>query len=229
MKAATRYRNASICAIDLSRASLAYGMRQLQEHGIDRVEHLHADILDLEAMDEQFDLVESYGVIHHMDDTAHALQLLADRTKPGGIMYLGLYSEIGRQSIVEVRNLIAKRGYASDDSGIRQARRDIMREQPAALRPLLSPASDFWTLSDTRDLIFHVHEHRFTLPEIDAMATACGLKFLGLVLRNPADRQAFDREFPEKNAARDVSNWHAFEQRHPETFGDTYKIWLKKR
>lgn len=228
MKAATGYANASILAVDLSRASLAYGMRMLEEYGIDSVDHLNADILDLDQLDEQFDLVESYGVIHHMADTGKAMGLLANRLKPGGIMYLGLYSEIGRQSVVKVRELIAQRGYSQDDSGIRQARRDIMRELDPALAPLLSPASDFWTMSDTRDLIFHVQEHRFTLLEIGRMIESCGLTFLGLALRNPADKLVFSQEFPEADAARSISNWHEFEKRHPETFGDTYKIWLQK-
>ena len=103
-----------------------------------------------------------------------------------------------------------------------------MRESDPELAPLLSPASDFWTTSDVRDLIFHVQEHRFTLPQIGEMIASCGLGFLGLALRNPADRLAFNQEFTDKDAARDINNWHKFEVKHPETFGDTYKIWLRK-
>ena len=229
MKVVHKYENANVTAIDLSKASLAYGMRKLDEYDIHSVTHAQANILDLDQLNEEFDVVESYGVIHHMDDPAKALSLLSARLKPKGYLYLGLYSELGRQSVINARRLIEETGYVDDAHGIRQARRDIMRRTDEAFLPLLSPASDFWTLSDTRDLIFHVQEHRFTLLEIGKMLTDCGLDFLGLVVVSPNDRKLFQKAFPGANAARSIENWHEFEQSHPTVFGDTYKIWARKR
>ncbi len=229
IKVVHKYENASVTAIDLSKASLAYGMRKLKEYGITSVKHAQANILDLGELDEKFDVVESYGVIHHMEDPAKALSILSGRLKPKGHLYLGLYSELGRQSVVEARRLIEETGYKDDARGIRQARRDIMRRTDEAFRPLLSPASDFWTLSDTRDLIFHVQEHRFTLLEVGNMLHDCGLDFLGLVVVSSTDRKLFQETFSDANAARSIDNWHEFEQSHPLVFGDTYKIWARKR
>lgn len=228
MRVVSTYAGASILAVDISRPSIAYGVRKLEEYGVQNVEHRRANILDLGALTERFDLIESYGVIHHMEDPAAALRVLSGLLKSKGLIYLGLYSQIGRRSVVRAREIASEQGFAGDPGGIREARRALMRMEDEAVAPLLSPASDFWTASDTRDLILHVQEHRLSLPEIGAMLRSCGLDFLGLGMR-PADRNLFRSEAPEKSAPRSIDALHAFEQRHPEVFGDTYKIWARKR
>lgn len=149
--------------------------------------------------------------------------------KPGGLMRIGLYSEIARQGVVAARRLIGERGYAADAAGIRALRHEIMMvpDLSPELASLLSPASDFWTTSDCRDLVFHVEEHRFTLLEIEAMLSRLDLTFLGLELRHAGDRMRFAAENPGRAALRSLKAWHDYETRHPDTFGDTYRLWLK--
>lgn len=229
MRVVNMYRGAKIVGIDLSRASLAYGARKLSEYGVDTVELVHGDILDLANLDRQFDMIESFGVIHHMADPEGALRLLAQRLKPQGLMRIGLYSALARGAVVAARDLIAARSYASDNEGVRQARQAIMHERPCPpeFQNLLSPVSDFWTTSDCRDLLFHVEEHRFTLLQIAEMIDRMGLKFLGMELRRPADRLSFQAQFPSAASQTSLRDWHAYELRHPETFGETYCLWLR--
>lgn len=229
MNVVQSYANASVLAVDLSRSSLAYGMRKLAKYGIDSVQHLQADILDLADLDDRFDLVESFGVLHHMREPLAGLRVLADLLAPGGLLFLGLYSKIARASVVAGRELIAELALPPTPAGVRAGRRAIMTSRERLeLSPLLSPASDFWTLSECRDMIFQVEEHRFTLLEIGSMLESCGLEFLGLELARPFDRARFVAEHREPAAARSLAAWHAFETRHPDTFGDTYRIWTKR-
>ena len=44
---------------------------------------------------------------------------------------------------------------------------------------LLTTSPDFFSLSTLRDLIFHVQEHRFTLPQIKNCLNELGLEFCG--------------------------------------------------
>lgn len=230
MNVVQSYANASVLAVDLSQSSLAYGMRKLAGYGVTSVRHLQADILDLAELDERFDLIESFGVLHHMRDPHSGLRVLSGLLAPNGVLFLGLYSEIARASVVAGRDFVADRACPPTPMGVREGRRAIIEAAASRpdLQPLLSPASDFWTLSECRDLIFHVEEHRFTLPEIGAMLQACGLEFLGLQLERPLDRARFSAENPEPADVRSVIAWHAFETRHPITFGDTYRIWAKR-
>ncbi|MFC5418159.1 tetratricopeptide repeat protein [Bosea eneae] len=229
MKVIQTYANASVLAVDISRSSLAYGMRKLADLGIDSVRHLHADILDLFDLDERFDLIECFGVLHHMRDPETGLRILASLLAPNGLMFLGLYSELARSSVVAGRHFVAEQGLPAEPAGVRAGRRAIIIQ---AARPelgmLISPASDFWTLSECRDMIFHVEEHRFTLIEIGSMLQSCGLEFLGLELANPLDRARFEADHADKADIRSPAAWHDFENHYPNTFGDTYRIWARR-
>lgn len=225
MRVVNTYRDASILAVDLSSASLGYAMRKAREYDLADVEHLQADILDLPVLTERFDLIESFGVLHHMGDPAAGLRVLAGLLKPGGLAFLGLYSELGRRGVVEARAHIAARGYPATPDGVRALRHDLMTgPRRPGLETVLSPASDFWTTSDCRDLLFHVNEHRFTLLEVGQLLAAAGLDFLGLQFGHAADRTRFLAEHPAPGAIQDLEALHRHEQEHPEVFGDTYRI-----
>jgi len=229
MRVITSYQAASVLAVDLSRTSLAYGMRKLAEYGVSGIEHSQADILALDQFDRRFDLIHSFGVIHHMSDPQRGLNVLAHLLDPGGFLYVGLYSVIARKAVTEVRQLIAERGVPPTPAGIRGLRRQIMLgEAGPQLSILASPASDFWAMSDCRDLMFHVEEHQFTLLEIEEMFAKAQLEFLGLEVRYAPDLTLFRQENPEQSKLTSLRAWHEFEERHPQVFGGTYQLWARK-
>ena len=59
---------------------------------------MQADILKLEKLDRRFDIVESAGVLHHMDQPMKGWKVLVDCLNEGGLMKIGLYSELARQA-----------------------------------------------------------------------------------------------------------------------------------
>lgn len=228
MNVVTSFVTDSVLAVDLSRASLAYAMRKLAEYEFHDVKHLQADILHLDGLRERFDLVHSFGVIHHMADPARGLRVLANLLRPGGYIFLGLYSSIARASVRRARDLIQQKQIPATPAGIRAFRRRLLSsDADDELSPLTSPASDFWTLSECRDLMFHVEEHHFTLLEIGALLANAGLEFIGLEPPHPMDYSRFVEEYG-KGAVRDLAAWHRFESARPETFGGTYRLWARK-
>ena len=75
---AARFLGSKVLAIDLSLSSLAYSERKTDELGISNVEYMQADILALHKLDRQFNLIESTGVLHHMNNPLEGWKVLAD-------------------------------------------------------------------------------------------------------------------------------------------------------
>lgn len=228
MRVVNSYKGASVLAIDLSATSLAYAARKAGDYSVSDVAFMQADILDLTLLDETFDLIESFGVLHHMADPSAGLEVLSGLLKPRGLLSIGLYSEIARQPIVEARAHIDREGYPANLDGIRLLRRDLMLRKKPELEAVMSPASDFWTTSDCRDLLFHVNEHRFTLPQISDMLRAAELAFLGVEFGNETDRTRFLSALDSPMAVQDANALHRYEVEHPEVFGDTYRVWARR-
>lgn len=219
-QARMRYPHATITAIDLSRASLAYAMRKANEYHLKDIEFYQADILHIGALKKRFDIIESMGVLHHMDDPQAGLSALTGVLRKNGRLYLGLYSDIARRDIVAARKVIADKKFTPDIQGIR-ACRDFIKQTGGFESVKQSP--DFYTASNCRDLLFHVREIRYTIPDLQKLLAACGLEFQKFML--PAARQdAYRQAFPADETGADLECWHAFEQKNPLFFAAMYQF-----
>jgi tetratricopeptide (TPR) repeat protein/SAM-dependent methyltransferase len=233
---ARKARDARFLAIDLSRASLGYAKRMAQTFGLSNVEFAQADIMKLGSLERTFDFIDSSGVLHHTADTWAAWRSLLPLLRPGGLMQIGLYSELARQGVVAARRLIAERGYRPVPGDIRRIREIVAAaEDGSPLKPI-ADWGDFFTMSECRDLLFHPQEHRTTLPEIKSFLTASGLQFAGFIL-DALTSDLFAKRFPETDhltgkarfdAFADLDRWHIFETEHPQAFASMYRFWVHK-
>lgn len=227
---AAMYPFARVTAIDLSRASLAYAQRKANESGLaNRVEFIHADILGMTEWPDQFDIIECSGVLHHMEAPFMGWKILTALLKAGGYFKIGLYSERARQHIVQARAFVQEHAYPATLEGIRAAREHFMgRPTTDNLRQTLLATNDFYAASPLRDLIFHVQEHRMTLPQIKSMMDQLGLACVSFTHSRPEIAVQYDKMFPDDPARANMLNWHEFEIRHPETFTGMYQFWCRK-
>ena len=225
---ATGYRNASVTAIDLSRASLAYASRKAHELGVENVEFLCADVLESDALATKFDVISSVGVLHHLADPAQGLRCLTGLLAPGGYTMVGLYSEAARRDVVELRSIIAREGFDPSVEGIRACRRYIVKDPRGRFRQLLAEAADFYSTSMVRDLLFHVMEHRFTIPQITDLLEQNRLRFLGFTFHDPGAKALYRETFPRDPDMLDLANWAELESGHPWLFRGMYQFWTVK-
>jgi SAM-dependent methyltransferase len=216
--------------VDLSLNSLAYAERKTRELGFSNIEYVQGDILELGKIERQFDLIACIGVLHHLGDPLAGWQILVNLLRPGGLMNIGLYSEIGRQDIIAGRSLIAEKGYSTSPEDIRRCRQDIiaMAEDGDNEMAKICNRYDFFSLSECRDLLFHVQEHRFTLPQIEEGLKDLNLKFLGFEMQDQRALKQFKESYPNSNALTSLSLWHKFELGNPDTFGSMYQFWCQK-
>ncbi len=217
---------ARIIAIDLSLASLSYAKRMAQRLGATNVEFGQADIMKLGSIGRQFDFIDASGVLHHLADPWIGWRILLSLLRPAGVMQVGLYSKLARTNVVAARALIAERGYRPIPQDIRRCREDIMAAEDPLLKSLVN-GDDFFTTSECRDLLFHVQEHRTTLPEIKAFVAANNLQFSGFYLDAPT-LHTFAQRFPAPSAMTDLDRWHAFETEVPDTFAGMYQFSVRK-
>ena len=222
---ASKIKNAKILAIDLSLSSLAYAKRKTEELGIQNIDYMQADILDLGKLDRKFDIIQSSGVLHHMDDPMAGWRSLYDCLEVGGLMKIGLYSELARQHIVRMQSEIMQLGIGSSDIEMRSFRRDVISSnEDHHIR--IRWSNNFYTLSELRDLLFHVQEHRFTIPQLKDSLSELDLKFCGF------EADTIVRDFKLKNTgANDPYNlekWHSYEEANPNAFIAMYQFWCQK-
>jgi len=227
---AARYKDSQIVAVDLSSASLGYAKGKLEEHGFaDRVELMQADILELGKLDRQFDMIESTGVLHHMQDPIAGWKMLLSLLKPQGLMKIALYSELARQLIVKAREIIAQKGYEPTPQGIRQCRRDMMLSPDANELAELVRMPDFYSLSECRDLIFHVQEHRYTIPQLQDILEELSLEFLGFEHAMQVKDATYAEHYPHDRKQTNLNHWHELEQRNSLLFYGMYQMWLRPK
>ena len=222
---ASRFTDCQVTAVDLSLASLAYAKRKTTELGITNLEYLQADILRLDQLEQKFDIIESVGVLHHMDDPMAGWRVLTDLLKPSGLMQIGLYSDIARHHIVEIRKEITLQKVGTSESEIREFRRSLL-ESNDKNHQLITKSSDFFSLSALRDLIFHVQEHRFTLLQIKKCLDEFGLKFCGF--KNKDTISNFREFHGEQANIYDLALWHQYEESNPSAFAEMYQFWCQK-
>ena len=234
---ASFYRDCSVTAFDLSRASLAHAQRMATKLGIINVEFFHGDILEIAKLRREFDVIESIGVIHHMHDPEAGWRSLLGVLAPGGLIRLGLYGEVARREIVEARSRIAALGLDGSAPSIREFRRKLLDDPGYADLRDLTDWDDFFTVSAIRDLMFHVQEHRFTVARIRAMVEAQQMQFIGFEFLSGFSRTHLPAEaaqsryralFPGDDSFADLTHWEEVERRHPDTFAG-YTFWCQKR
>jgi Flp pilus assembly protein TadD/2-polyprenyl-3-methyl-5-hydroxy-6-metoxy-1,4-benzoquinol methylase len=222
---ASRFSNCHVTAVDLSLTSLAYAQRKSNELGFTNIDYLQADILHLRQTDRKFDVVESTGVLHHMDEPLAGWRVLVDLLKPGGLMKIGLYSELARHHIVEVRKEITAQRIGTSKAEIRKFRKSLVESRDENHKRLTT-SNDFFSLSTLRDLIFHVQEHRFTLPTIKNSLDELGLKFCGF--ENRVATSNFRELYSNQADFYDLELWQQFEERNTRAFGGMYQFWCQK-
>jgi hypothetical protein len=143
-------------------------------------------------------------------------------------MRLGFYSGLARRHIVQARAFIAEKGYGSTADEIRRCRQDLLGPDIDAGLRTITALPDFFSTSECRDLLFHVQEHRVTLPQIGTFLHDHGLEFVGIDIGDEV-RRAYRGRFPDDRAAVDLGNWHEFEKDNPDTFIGMYQFWVQKR
>tara|TARA_Y100000816_G_scaffold218221_1_gene163265 strand:- start:261 stop:2357 length:2097 start_codon:yes stop_codon:yes gene_type:complete len=222
----TSYANSNIVAIDLSLSSLAFAKRKMQELDQKNIEFLQGDILGLNSLNKKFNVIECVGVLHHLKNPDEGLRILLNILEPKGYLKLGLYSEYARKHIIELKNFVQKHKFESNVRDIRNFRELAKNNNNDNSFKKINFNFDFYSTSSLRDLIFHVQEHRYTIPKIQDLLKKFDLEFLGFT--NSSIKKEYSKIYPEDLKNTSLENWNNFEINNQDIFIEMYQFWVKK-
>lgn len=164
---------AAITALDLSGRSLRRARLHCLLHGRRNVAFRQGDLLDPQAVEGRFGLIDAYGVLHHLDDPLAGLQALAARLCEGGILRVMLYSRYARSEEESIRRAFRLLGVHDPDV----ARRLIRRAKPGSRLRRFADASDEAACeSGLADALLHPRVHTFRIDGLMELVRGSGLE-----------------------------------------------------
>lgn len=181
---------AEVTAIDLSEKALEVARERCQRSGvIDKhakpVRFLNLKLEQATQLEGEFDFINCVGVLHHLPEPEKGIQAIAQKLKPGGILHIFVYAELGRWEISLMQRAIAllqgnKRGDYRD--GVKVGR-EIFANLPENNR-LLQQEKKLWSLENHRDESFadmyvHPQEIDYNVETLFDLIEASGLDFVG--------------------------------------------------
>lgn len=176
---------AEVYACDLSGPSLAISRSLAEQLGITNVRFEQRNLLTLNDDDGLFDVVSSWGVLHHLPEPLDGLKAVRARLRPGGVMHLMLYSRRNRYYIRDFQDLV--RTLAIPGGG------DAAAKMAAAKGLTLGTGWDGSRMSrfssyvrdqydndppHWADSFIHPQETDYDLPDLFALLEAGGARFL---------------------------------------------------
>ena len=112
-----------------------------------------------------------------------------------------------------------------DTQSMRSFRNYLIKSNAEHHKKILA-SKDSYSLSMFRDLLFHVQEHRFSIPKIKDSLDTLGLYFCGF--QNDKITSLFKAQNPAPDDLYNLEIWNEFEYSQPDTFAGMYQFWCQK-
>ena len=215
----------SVTAVDLSTTALSYAAYKAHLYQQHDIHFVQGDLLNIDILEQQFDLIECSGVLHHMQYPSVGLQSLATQLRPGGVIKIALYSATARKSVTALRELLAEQRPRTLED-IRLMREALLQGSiPGDWQDLFN-SEDFYSSSACRDLIFHEQEHIFDVRQLPEFLTKAGLQWIGML--PPPGSQPLLKLMGKKAHQLTIEDWYQLEQSNPAMFATMYQFYAIK-
>lgn len=162
-----------ITALDLSERSLRRARWHTLLHWRRNIDFRCGDLSDPDAIDGKFGVIDSYGVLHHLEDPLAGLIALERRLVPGGIMRVMLYSRYARREEESIRRAFRLLGVGTP----REARALLNKARPGSrLAGYLAAADEVATDVGVADALLHPRARTYRTDELLETIKLAGLK-----------------------------------------------------
>jgi SAM-dependent methyltransferase len=185
-----------ITALDLSERSLKRARLHCLLHGRRNIHYRCGDLADMHVVSETFGLIDSFGVLHHLENPLAGLKALEGRLVPGGILRIMLYSRYARQEVGSIRRAFRLLGISSPQV----ARTLLNKAAPGSrLANYFAAADEPETVAGLADALLHPQVHTYRIDELCTLIARTNLRPLLF-----AHRGALDDPFQEIERLREL-------------------------
>jgi SAM-dependent methyltransferase len=164
---------AKVTALDLAGSNLRRARLHCLLHGRNKVQFLQGDLLDPTVAPGSFHFIDSFGVLHHLDDPSAGLLALERRLIPGGILRLMVYGRYARREAESIRRGVKLLGI----DNLSKLKQLLCRAKPESrIRSYVDNSWEARSDSGLADLFLHPCVHTYRIDEFLAMVSQSRLK-----------------------------------------------------
>lgn len=177
---------AEIVYLDWSTASRKVAEARAAVRKLANIRFVTGSLLDLDALQlGRFDYIDCCGVLHHLPDPPATLTNLVSLLAEDGGMGLMVYGQFGRFGVYQAQDMLRALSTDGDDVPARLAMaKKLLAQLPPTNWLKRNPfVTDHIVEGDAGiyDLLLHARDQAYTVPEIDALVAAAGLRLVTFV------------------------------------------------
>ena len=174
-------RPGSVTWLDRSGAARTIAEARARTRGLDNIRFEEGSILELPGSGlGPFDYIDCCGVLHHLPDPLAGLQALVSALAPGGGLGLMVYAPHGRTGVYMLQDALRLIAPPGEPPATRvEAARRLWKQAPETAWLKRNPwLTDHISGGDAGlyDLLLNPRDAAFTVPALDALVRAAGLR-----------------------------------------------------
>ena len=178
--------SATVVGCDVSESSLAHQHHLQERYGLENLRLQRMPIEEARQLGDDFDLIISTGVLHHLDDPQTGMNALAEVLRPDGVIAIMLYARYGRIGVELMQALFRDLGLGQDERSLAMVK-DVIASLPDEhpVRDYLAIAPDLTFDAGLVDTFLHGRDRSFTVEDCLNLVTSAGLVFQEWFLKSP--------------------------------------------
>jgi len=171
-------RASKVVAIDVSQPSLDHSKYLKDKYALKNLELQLLPIEEASSLKQDFDLIISTGVLHHLAEPKVGMKALADVLRPDGVAAIMLYAHYGRAGVEMMQAIFRDMGLHQDEESLRTVK--------SALASLASshPVKSYMTIAPDLafdagmvDTFLHGRDRSYTVEDCLDLVSSAGLEF----------------------------------------------------
>lgn len=210
-------RASKVVAVDVSQPSLDHSKYLKDKYSLKNLELHLLPIEEVPTLSQNFDLIISTGVLHHMAEPKVGMKALADVLRPDGVAAIMLYARYGRAGVEMMQAIFREMGLGQDDESLRMVKAAIDALAPShPVKSYISIAPDLAFDAGAVDTFLHGRDRSYTVEDCLDLVSSAGLEFQDWFLKTsyypPTLTEPGNEFFAAINQLPDAKMWSAMER-----------------